>query len=80
MAERRVSGFPFDTHGDPSAWKYLGKKTVRATEPGREPGSMKVYEVFLDENGNQVESHYWLNPDRTVDGGKLVYPGTTTIP
>jgi hypothetical protein len=36
-----------------------------------------VYEVYLDENGNQIEWHYWINPDGTIDGGKLVFPGTT---
>jgi hypothetical protein len=68
----------FDTHGDPNSWKYLGKKTEPATEIGREAGSKKVYEVYLDENGKQIEWHYWRNPDGTVDGGKLKFPGTTS--
>ena len=51
-----------ESHGDPSSWKYLGRKTEPATEIGREAGSIKVYEVFLDENGKQVEWHYWVNP------------------
>ncbi len=68
----------FDTHGDPNSWKYLGKKTEPATEIGREAGSKKVYEVYLDENGKQIEWHYWRNPDSTVDGGKLKFPGTTS--
>jgi hypothetical protein len=66
-----------EAHGDPSTWKYLGKKKVPATEPGRLRGSKKVYEVFLDEDGKQIEWHYWLNPDGTRDGGKIVFPGTT---
>ena len=41
------------------------------------PSSKKVYEVFLDENGKQIEWHYWINPDGTLDGGKIVFPGTT---
>ena len=64
-------------HGDPSTWRYLGKKVVPATELGRLPGSQKVYEAYFDENGRQIEWHYWVNPDGTIDGGKLVYPGTT---
>jgi len=68
----------FDTHGDPSSWKYLGKKTEPATEIGREAGSKKVYEVYLNESGKQVEWHYWRNPNGTVDGGKLKFPGTTS--
>jgi hypothetical protein len=67
-----------EKHGDPATWKYLGKKQVPATEPGRLAGSKKVYEVFLDENGKQIEWHYWINPDGTIDGGKVVFPGTTS--
>lgn len=66
-----------EDHGDPSTWRYLGKKQVPATETGRLPSSKKVYEVFLDENGKQIEWHYWINPDGTLDGGKIVFPGTT---
>jgi hypothetical protein len=67
-----------EDHGYPSTWKYLGKKPVPATEPGRLPGSKKIYEVFLDENGKQIEWHYWVEPDGTSDGGKVVFPGTTS--
>ena len=67
-----------EDHGDPSTWRYLGKKQVPATETGRLPSSKKVYEVFLDENGKQIEWHYWINPDGTLDGGKIVFPGTTS--
>jgi hypothetical protein len=66
-----------ERHGDPSTWKYLGKRQVPATELGRLEGSTKVYEVFLDANEKQIEWHYWLNPDGTIDGGKVVFPGTT---
>jgi hypothetical protein len=67
----------FRAHGDPSSWTYLGKKTLPATGTANLPGSRKVYEVFLDENGKQIEWHYWMNPDGTIDGGKIVFPGTT---
>src|SRR5262249_50770773 len=77
IAEQMGPGH-FRDHGDPSSWRYLGKKAVPAAEPGRQPGSTKVYEVFLDENGKQIEWHYWLNPNGTVDGGKVVFPGTTS--
>ena len=66
-----------ERHGDPGTWKYLGKKQVPTTEPGRLEGSKKVYEVFLDENGEQIEWHYWISRDGTIDGGKVVFPGTT---
>jgi hypothetical protein len=58
-------------------WTYVGKKSEPATEPGRLSGSKKVYEVFMDENGKQIEWHYWINPDGTIDGGKIAFPGTT---
>jgi hypothetical protein len=38
----------------------------------------KVYEVYLDENGKQIEWHYWIDPDGILDGGKIVFPGTTS--
>jgi hypothetical protein len=66
-------------HGDPDIWTYLGKKEVPATGRGFEAGTKKVYEVFLDENGQQVEWHYWVNPDGTVAGGKFVFPGATRL-
>jgi hypothetical protein len=64
-------------HGDPARWTYPGKKAEPATERRRLAGSKKAYEVFLDENGKQIEWHYWVNPDGTIDGGKVVFPGTT---
>ena len=69
----------FRDHGDPSNWEYLGKKEVPASGRGFEPGTKKVYEVYLDENGNQIEWHYWKNADGTTEGGKLVFPGSTRV-
>jgi hypothetical protein len=67
----------FRDHGDPADWTPVGKVSVPATGAGFEPGTQKVYEGYLDENGQQIEWHYWIKPDGTVEGGKVVFPGTT---
>jgi RHS repeat-associated protein len=67
------------THGDPGNWTYLGQKCVPATGRGFPPGTQKIYEVFLDEFGKQVEWHYWIMPDGTIYGGKFVPNGTTSL-
>ena len=76
IAEGRGPGH-IELQGDPGTWGYLGKKQVPATEPGRLEGSKEIYEVFLRENGKQIEWHYWIDPNGMIDGGMVVFPGTT---
>jgi hypothetical protein len=47
-------------HGNPSRWKFLGKKSgspIAATSPLAQPGTMKHYDLYEDEFGNQIELH-----------------------
>lgn len=67
-----------EDHGDPRTWRYLGKRQVPATEPGRPPGSKKIYEESLDDDGKQIEWHHGINPDGILDGGTIASPGTTS--
>ncbi len=66
-------------HGDPSKWTFLGSKAEPATGRGFDPGTKKVYEVFLDENGQRVGWHYWIKPDGSIEGGKFVFPESTVL-
>lgn len=52
----------------------------RGLEPASGAGATRsrADKVFLDESGKQIEWHYWLDPDGTLDGGKIVFPGTTS--
>ena len=68
----------YEIHGDPIGWKFLFTKPVPATGIGFPPGTKKVYEVYLDENGWQVGIHYHHNPDGTKSGERFVYPETTS--
>jgi hypothetical protein len=67
-------------HGDPANWTYQGSQIVPATGQGFEAGTQKVYEVFLDESGQQIEWHYWIGADGSIIGGKVVFPGSTALP
>lgn len=61
-------------HGDPNNWKYLGPKAgspTPATSPNAQPGTMKHYDVFEDEFGDEIEVHYFRHPDGTVGDVKI---------
>jgi hypothetical protein len=62
-------------HGDPRKWTYKGKKQGRptpVTSPGASPGTMKHYDIYEDEFGDQIEIHYFRNSDGSLGEVKVV--------
>lgn len=56
-------------HGDPGLWKFKGEKPgsgVPAHSPNAPPGTLKIYELYRDANGDDIEVHYFRHPDGTV--------------
>lgn len=56
-------------HGVPENWKYLGPKPgspVVAHSSRSRPGTMKHYDIYVDELGDEIEVHYFRHPDGTV--------------
>jgi RHS repeat-associated protein len=80
IASEHLGPGHFLNHGDPNKWKFLGRKPVPATGRGFDKGTKKVYDVYLDENGCQVEMHYWQKLDGTIFGERFEQAGSTTIP
>lgn len=61
-------------HGDPSKWKFRGPKPGSpfvATSPNAPPGTLKHYDIYLDEFGIEIEVHYFRHTDGTVGDVKL---------
>jgi hypothetical protein len=61
-------------HGDPAQWTYLGPKKgspTAATSPHALPGTMKHYDLYQDEYGEEIELHYFRYTDGTVDDVKV---------
>lgn len=61
-------------HGDPNNWKYNGEKPgsrVPAHSPMAPPGTLKIYEIYEDEFGDEIELHYFLHNDGTVSDVKV---------
>ncbi len=61
-------------HGDPGQWKTKGQKPgsgLPATSPNAPPGTLKVYEIFEDEFGEEIELHYFRHSDGTVSDVKV---------
>lgn len=61
-------------HGDPDNWKFKGEKSgsgVMAHTPLAPPGTLKIYEVYEDEFGDEIEVHYFRHVDGTVRGVKV---------
>lgn len=61
-------------HGDPGMWKYKGRKAGSGTpahSPLAPPGTIKVYEIYEDEFGKEIEVHYFRHPDGSVSGVKV---------
>jgi hypothetical protein len=62
-------------HGDPSLWTPLGPKSgsgAPANSPAAPPGTLKIYEIYKDEFGTEIEVHYFRHPDGSVSGVKVV--------
>jgi hypothetical protein len=65
-------------HGDPGKWKLLGEKPgtgAPAHSSKAPPGTIKVYEVYEDEFGTEIELHYFRHPDGSVSGAKVTPTG-----
>jgi hypothetical protein len=61
-------------HGDPTNWTFNGEKAgsgVLAHSPGAPPGTLKIYELYKDEFGDEIELHYFRHPDGTVSNVKV---------
>lgn len=61
-------------HGDPSTWKARGEKEgsgVPATSPNAPPGTQKIYEIYEDAFGDEIEVHYFRHPDGSVSDVKV---------
>ena len=61
-------------HGDPGRWKAKGQKAgsgVVAHSPDAPPGTLKMYEIYEDEFGAEIEVHYFRHPDGTVSNVKV---------
>jgi hypothetical protein len=61
-------------HGDPAKWTFLGEKggsRVPATSGGASPGTVKVYEVWRNAYGKEVEVHYFETPEGQAQDVKL---------
>jgi hypothetical protein len=61
-------------HGDPGKWSYRGPKPgspVAATSPSAVPGTMKHYDIYRDEFGDDIEVHYFRHPDGSVGDVKI---------
>lgn len=59
-------------HGDPSYWKFQGRKTAPAKTPSAPPQTLKVYEYYEDSFGDAVEVHYFRHSDGSVSNVKVV--------
>jgi hypothetical protein len=61
-------------HGDPAKWKAKGQKPGSgslAHSPDAPPGTLKMYEIYEDEFGQEIEVHYFRHPDGRVSGVKV---------
>jgi len=61
-------------HGDPSNWKSKGPKAgspTPATSPIAQPGTMKHYDIYEDEHGDEIEVHYFRYTDGSVGDVKV---------
>ena len=61
-------------HGDPGLWKFKGVKSgsgVPAHSANAPPGTLKIYEIYEDEFGDQIEVHYFRHLDGTISDVKV---------
>lgn len=61
-------------HGDPAKWTSQGPKPgspVPATSPNAPPGTMKHYDLYQDEFGDEIEVHYFRHSDGRVADVKV---------
>jgi hypothetical protein len=61
-------------HGDPGQWKFKEVKPasgITATSPDAPAGTLKIYEIYEDEFGIEIELHYFRHSDGEVSGVKV---------
>jgi len=61
-------------HGNPADWTYHGPKPgspVPAHSRNAGPGTMKHYDIYEDDFGDEIEVHYFRHPDGTVGDVKV---------
>lgn len=61
-------------HGDATKWRFLEKKPgsgVIARSDLAPAGTRKIYEVYRDEFGVEIEVHYFRHLDGAVSGVKV---------
>jgi hypothetical protein len=61
-------------HGDPSKWKLIGPKPgspVPADSSRATPDTMKHYDIYEDEFGDEIELHCFRHPDGSVGDVKI---------
>jgi hypothetical protein len=61
-------------HGDPSKWIHQGQKAgsgAPAHSQDAPPGTLKIYELYQDEFGDDIELHYFRHPDGSVSNVKV---------
>jgi hypothetical protein len=63
-----------DEHGPASDWEYQGTKEEDSTGQGFVQGDTKVYEVYTDTNGDQIEYHYHVLKDGHETEHKIKFP------
>lgn len=61
----QMSSTEFQTHGDPSRWKFKQEKPGSGA-PGNTPGDVKYYEIWINEFGRRIEVHYFRDAARMV--------------
>ena len=55
-------------HGDPGLWKFKPPKPgsgVPADSLDAPPGTLKIYDIYEDEFGEEIEVHYFRHLDGT---------------
>ena len=61
-------------HGNPGQWKLKGTKPgsgMPATSADAPSGTLKIYELYEDEFGVEIELHYSRHADGRVSGVKV---------
>ena len=61
-------------HGDPARWKTKGPKAgsgVLAHSTDAPDGTLKIYDIYEDEFGVEIEVHYFRHPDGRVSNVKV---------
>lgn len=61
-------------HGDPGQWQYRGPKPGSGTlahSPYAPAATLKIYEIYIDAHGDEIEVHYFRHLDGTLGNVKV---------